>query len=245
MKRRIVPSLVLAGLALAACNSNTTPPLTGGFRVANGITDSNGLDASINDVATFSGIGTESGSGITDVPLGSYKSQLTSNSKTFTVNNVSIDHNNVTTVYAYGSIGGGSEAGFPAEESLDAPTNGQAVVQAVHAAFAESGTNGTLNFYFVSPGSGLGGATPFAATFGQSPSSHALTGAKYEIIVAAGTTPVFDSGPTGISLPYSDGSNVFQVAALDATGGNQSGSPIVVLILDNNGHQKLLLNGQN
>src|SRR5258708_3079831 len=114
MKQYLIPALLgVALLGLGACSSNnTTPLLTGAVRVANGMTDSNGLDTAIGSVATSSGVGFDSASGLTDVPIGSYNSQLTSNSVQFSVDNVSIDHDNVTTIFAYGAIDSGTEGGF-------------------------------------------------------------------------------------------------------------------------------------
>ena len=144
-------------LVLSACsNSNSTPPGAGGFRVANGITDSNGLDAALGNVSSFSGIGFSTASGIVNPPEGSYKAQLTSNSVSFTVNNVSIDHNNLTTVFAAGKIGSGTQNGFVAEENIGAPASGQFNVQFVADAASRTGP---INFYLVSPGGSTTGSS--------------------------------------------------------------------------------------
>jgi len=157
MKRKLnYYAIVGAGLlALSACSSdnNSTPPLTGAFRIANGITDSIGLDAALSTVASFSGIGYGTGSGIVNPPTGSYKTQLTSNSVTFTVDNTSIDHNNLTTVFAAGQIGNGSQQGFVAEQNLQAPSDGQFNVQFVADAASRTGP---INFFLIAPG----GSTP-------------------------------------------------------------------------------------
>lgn len=256
MKRYLVPSLCGAVvLTLAACNDNNgTPPLTGAVRAVNGITDSNGLDMSISNVGTFSGIGFDTSSGITDGPVGSYKAQLTSNSIQFTVNNVSVDHNNVTSVFAYGAIASGTQNGFTAEESLNAPTNGQAVVQPVHDAFQLSGTAKTLNFYFVSPstacvvGAPQPAGTPMTVSFGPVTVSQsaAIAGGTSSVIVSNGAAILFCSGSKGLALP-SGNANVYQVAALDATTAQKTanGSSITLLLMDNTGGHQTLLNGQN
>ncbi|HZR38224.1 MAG TPA: hypothetical protein VFA75_22835 [Nevskia sp.] len=234
-------------LGLCACGGNNTPPGTGAVRLANGVTDSSGLNASISSVATFSGISLDTGSGLTEVPVGSYNSQLTSSSVQFSVDNVGIDHNNVTTIFAYGVVGSGTQGGFTAEESIVAPTNGQAVVQPVHDARTASAVTPTLSFYLIRPGAGIAGATPVTAAFRASPPSSSIAGGSYEIVVANGTSVVFDSGPMGITLPASSGADVFQIAALDATAAQntQYGSAIVLLLLDNLGGNTALYNLQN
>lgn len=247
MKYHLIPSLLGAALlGLSACggSDNNTPPDTGAVRAVNGTTDSNGLDVAVSNVGSFSGIGLDTGSGLTDVPLGSYKVQLTSNSIQFTVNNVSVDHNNVTTVFSYGATGASTEGGFPAEESVVAPTNGQAVVQPVHDALAASAADPTLSIYLVKPGSGIGSVTPLTAGFQQNPGSSAIAGGTYEIIVTNGSTVLFDSGPTGFALPATNGANVFQIGALDATSAQvtQHGSALVMLLLDNQGGNEAIYN---
>ena len=250
MKHYLPPALIGAALlGLGACSNsnNSTPPETGAVRTANGITDSPGLDVSVSNVATFSGIAFDSASGLTDVPLGSYNSQLTSNSVQFSVNNVGIDHNNVTTIFAYGATGNGSQGGFPVEESIVAPTNGQAVVQPVHDALSASATAPTLSVYLVTPGAGTAGATPLTATFATSTASSAITGATYEIIVSSGAAVLFDSGPKGIALPGAGGANVYQIAAVDASSAQTTryGSTLTLILMDNTGGNTALYNLQN
>jgi hypothetical protein len=254
--RLILAPFGAALLAAAACsdNNNGTPPLTGAVRVANGITDSGGLDMSISQVGTFSGVGFDTSSGITVGPEGSYKAQLTSSSVGFSVDNVKVDHNNVTSVFAYGATGNGSENGFTAEESLNAPTNGQAVVQPVHDAFQLSTTTTSLNFYFVptttvcAVGAPQPGGTPQTIAFGpvNTGQSTAITGGTQAIIVSNGATILFCSGSKGLALP-SGNANVYQVAALDATTSQktQYGSVISLLLMDNTGGHQTLFNGQN
>lgn len=246
-------AIVGAGLlALSACSNdnNSTPPLAGAFRIANGITDSIGLDAALSNVASFSGIAYGTGSGIDNPPTGSYKTQLTSNSVTFTVDNTSIDHNNVTTVFAAGQIGNGSQKGFVAEENLQGPSSGQFNVQFVADAASRTGP---INFFLIAPGSGITGKTANATVeypFNASPTSPAFsttvgvaTG-KYEIVVtnALGVT-LFDSGTKGVTLPTAG--NVLQIAAIDAPTGSPAATPIAVLVLDNNGGNTNLQNGAN
>lgn len=238
-------------LALSACSdSNSTPPLAGAFRIANGISDSNGLDASLSNVGSFSGIGFGTASGIVNPPTGSYKAQLTSNSITFTVDNVSIDHNNVTSVFTSGQISSGSQNGFVAEENLGAPASGQFNVQFVADASSRSGA---INFYVISPGGSTTGKTPNATVeypFDTSPSSPGFSttagvaDGTYEIVVTnALGIKLFDSGTKGVKLPTAG--NVLQIAAINAASGNPNGAPLSVLVLDNNGGNTNLLNGAN
>jgi hypothetical protein len=255
VKYHRVPTLVAAALlGLTACGGgdNNTPPLTGGVRVGNGITDSNGLDLSITNVATFSGIGVNAASGIKYIPVSavvSYEAALTSNGATFSVGGISADQDKVTTVFAYGDMGSGTQGGFPAEESLAAPANGQFVAQPVHAALLTSSTALSLNFYFVKPSvcstAIAGAAANGSATFRASPASFALAGGTYQICVtdAAGTI-LFDSGPTGVTLPLSN-ANVFQIAAYDAPSGKGNGSTLMLSLLDNNSGNTALYNLKN
>ncbi|MDR3417042.1 MAG: hypothetical protein P4L83_12725 [Nevskia sp.] len=245
--RRLAPGLISAAvLALSACGgNNSTPPGAGNVALANGTSDSNGMTAAVSNIPTVGPISFDSASGLNVVPEGSYKVQLTTGngsggSQTFTVNNVSIDHNNTTTVFSYGTVAGKTINGFPAEISVNAPANGQFTVQTVHAAYAGSLVSPSINFYFVKPGAGISG-TPAAVSFGTSPPSFALPSGTYEIIVTADLVKVYDSGPKGVILPPNN-TNVVQIAALDAPGA-PNGSPISLLMLDNDGGNTPLLNG--
>ena len=268
MKSRRIPAFfAVLPLALAACsndNNNSTPPLTGAFALINGISDSDGLKADVSNIPTIGPIDFGGASGINILPLGSYKVQLTpgaSGSSAFTVNNVSIDGNNLTTVVSYGTLAGNTQNGLTAEVSLNAPTNGQAVVQPVNASLQN---DANLYFYFVTPGAVINSSTPtLTAKFGAATPTQSLTlpAGKYEIkayplpvcvtqvcpaIGVAGDTG-FDSGPAGVSLPASDGANVFQLVAIDATSAQntQYGSLLSLVLLDNNGDSKQLFNDQN
>jgi hypothetical protein len=258
MKHRyLVPILGAALLlTLAACNNNnSTPVFTGFYRLANGITDSTangGLKGDIANIPTVGPINFGQASGNNVVPEGSYKSQLTTGNgsggtTTFTVNNVSVQHNHVITVFGYGTIAGNTLNGFAADEPINGPTNGQAVVQVLHAAHQASLTNSTLNFHVVTPAACTTTGSPSAAAFATSTSNAPYAGAKYAIIVkdASDAVVLFCSGLGGIDLPYSDGSNVFQIAAVDSPSGEGNGSSIEVLLLDNNGGTKQLVNLKN
>jgi hypothetical protein len=252
MKRYRAPALAgVTLLALTACGggNNDTPPLTGAVRVANGISDSAGLDMSIGD-SRFTGVALGTASNVAYAPVNavsSYKADLSSNGANFTVDGIGIRQDKVTTVFAFGKIAAGTQGGFYVQESLDAPTSGQSVVQPVHAALAASTTAPTLNFYFVTPGAcatAVNGATVNgSAVFKTAPaSSFTLAGGTYEICVTdtAGTV-LFDSGPKGIALPSSS-ANVFQIAAYDAPSGQGNGSALILSLLDNNGGSLALYN---
>ena len=245
MQRYRAPVLVGAALlGLTACGggNNNTPPLTGAVRVANGITDSTGLNMSIGD-SKFTGIALGTASNIAYVPVNavdSYKADLASNGASFTVDGIGIRQDKVTTVFTFGEIAAGTEGGFYVQESLSAPASGQAVVQPLHAALTASTTAATLNFYFVTPGACAtalnGAAVNGSAVFKiATASSFTLAGGTYEICVTdtAGTV-LFDSGPKGIALPTAS-ANVFQIAAYDAPTGEGNGSGLILSILDNNG----------
>ncbi|HUP92349.1 MAG TPA: hypothetical protein VM074_08890 [Solimonas sp.] len=244
---RLAGLIGAAALALAACSNgdNDTPPATGAARVANGITDSdaNGLDSRIIEAFQFNGIAFGSGSGIKNPPIGSYTAHLDINAQPFTVDHVDVSHNDLTTIFTYGTVAGGTFDGFVAQESLTAPASTQFVVQPLHSALQVSLTTPTLRYHFVAPGSGaIGASTPIAAPFATQTALQTLPVGNYEIIVTNGATVLYDSGPgAGVTLPPS-GSNVLQLAALDAPG-SPNGSTLSLLLLDNTGGTTLLLNG--
>lgn len=240
--------IAAGGLALSACSSgdNTTPPLAGAFRIANGVTDSDnlGLGSRLNDIHQHGGIVFGTGSGIKNFPVGSYPAELDVNTVRFTVDNVEITHNNMSTVFTYGTVAGSTRNGFKAYQSLTEPAAGQFRVQALHSAHQASQVTATLSYYFVPAGSGtIGSATAVLAPFATQTDSLSLPAGNYEIIVTNGTTVIYDSGTsaTGVALPPA-GTNVLQLAALDAPGA-PDGSTISLLLLDNGGGTTALLNG--
>ena len=249
-------SLIGAALAgatlLTACggNNNSTPPLFGNTRIVNGMTDSTGLSASINNVPTFSGVNFGTASGIRTQPDGSYKVQVSSASSansngniTFTVDNVGISHDTIATVLTYGVLNSSTQNGFTASQSINTPASGKFTFQPLHSAYTASLTAPSLSVYLIAPGGTIVGATPLSATFAQSTTSTAVANGKYEIVVTNGATTLFDSGPAGITLPPAT-TNVVQLAALDAPGA-PNGSSISLLLLDNGGGTRALLNGAN
>jgi hypothetical protein len=86
MQRPLTRTLIATSfVGLTACGggANDTPPLTGAVRVANGITDSSGLDMTIGDNTQFSGIATTTASDVAYLPINaisSYAAKLSTNS---------------------------------------------------------------------------------------------------------------------------------------------------------------------
>jgi hypothetical protein len=238
-------------LGLSACNGdNNTAPFSGKVRLVNGIPDSGSVAASptSGDVFNTSGIGFDHASSTVTVPEGGYNVQLSNNTTMFaTVNNVSVDHNNITTIYTYGSINASSGNGFPVEENIGEPASGKFRFQFVND--TTQGATGALTVYLVTPGSGISGATAVASATQQKTGSNSvdLPAGTYEVVITSGTTPIYDSGTSGgITLPPS-GTNIVQVGALDATAAQLTAdaSVVTLLITDNTGGETLHLNGHN
>jgi len=254
MKRYLIISLVgstLLGLFACSNNNNSTPPFTGAFRLIDGTTDSSSISASATSGFTSVGGNFDSAGSTVNPPEGSYNVQLTESgagSPFATVNNVSIDHNNLTTLYTYGTLAGGTANGFAVEENLGAPTGNNFSFQFVNDTTQTA--TATLDIYLVAPGASIVGATPAASVkAGAASTVSGIAGGTYEIIVTNGLTKIYDSGSTGILLPTPD-TNVIQIGALDATaaqaapvasGGDDS--PITLIVIDNNGGETLHLNG--
>jgi hypothetical protein len=248
LRRPLLAGLVGAAvLGLAACsNDNETPPLAGGFRIANGITDTdaNGLDGKVLEAFQFNGIDFGAGSDIKFPPQGSYTAHMDINAQEFSVEQVGIHHDEVATVFTYGSVAGATVEGFAASVSLNAPASTQFVVQPLHSAYAASLAVPTLSYYFVAAGSAdFSGTTPIMVPFATQMASSTLPSGNYRIVVTNGSTVVYDSGmgASGVTLPP-PGSNVLQIAALDAPGA-PNGSTLSLLLLDNANGSTLLLNG--
>ncbi len=236
-------------IGVSACSgSNNTPPGTGAFRVVNAIPDSQPLDASINNVTSdIQNISYGSNSGIVDVIDGSYKVQISTSpagggsSVTYTVDNVSIDHNNQTTLYTIGTLGAQTNSGLAVERSIADVAADKADVQFVDAATASP--SGTV--YLVAPGTGIGAAVYSAdlqsvAGTGNPPANPTSAYSQptqvpqgtYEIIVTASNVPVYDSGPKGVAFA---GGSSQQIAIMDATPAQITSniSPLQLLDLDN------------
>jgi hypothetical protein len=250
MKRQIeCGAAVCLALGLAACGGgggSSGTSAVGGVRAVNGIPDSSGLVLNLNGGSTNSAaFGDASDNYITAV--GSYAATLTSNGDTFSIGNLSIADDQLTTVFGTGLIAG-THGGFATSESLVAPASGQLTLELVHAAYSEAQTEAQLDFYLVTPGAGISGATPTAVSYGNASSAATIAAGTYEIVVtdSSGTT-IFDSGSKGVALPISGSSNGYAlvIAALDASGGAVDGSPVSLLVLQNSGGTEPLYNGQN
>src|ERR1700753_3792172 len=99
MKRtRLSPIVAMTLLGTAACH-DTTPPFTGALRVANGITDSSGIDVTVKQIHSFQNIAVDTASKINFAPEGDYTAELTSNGVTLEVNGINVKHNRVATVF--------------------------------------------------------------------------------------------------------------------------------------------------
>jgi hypothetical protein len=251
MKRILIGALIgPALLGLSACNSdNHTAPLAGDVRLVNGIPDSGSITASATSgFSNTPGIGFDHASSTVTVPEGGYNVQLSNDNSAsfFTVDNVSVDHNNITTIYTRGSINGSSGTGFAAEENIGAPTSGNFTFQFVNDTTQTAADS--LSIYLVAVGGGIGTATPVATQKAGTASTAApVKAGTYEVIVTSGTTPIYDSGATGgIVLPPVN-TNVVQIGALDASSAQQTtdGSLISLIITDNTGGQTLHLNGKS
>lgn len=250
MKHRyLVPTLCASLLALAACNgSNNTAPFTGKVRLVNGISDSGSITASATSgFSNTPGTGFDTASSTVNVPEGGYNVQLSNDNNMFaTVNNVGVDHNNLTTIYTRGSIHASSGSGFSVEENIGVPSSGKFRFQ-----FANDTTHGataSLSVYLIQVGAGIGGSTAIATTnAGTGSGATEIPAGTYEVVITSGTTPIYDSGTTGgITLP-GPGANVVQFGALDATTAQTGtdGSMITLLITDNTGREDLHHNGGN
>lgn len=236
-------------LALAACGggdiSGSSNSAAGGFRAVNGILDSTGMTATINGGTT----GSASFGGVTSnyvVPAGTYATTLSTNGDSYSIGNLSIANNVLTTVFGTGSVGG-SLGGFATGQLLSTPPTGEFALEFVHAAYAESQSVSKLEFYLVTPGAGTSGATPTAVSYGSASSSVDVASGTYEIIVTDSSgNVVFDSGSSGVTLPISGSSGQYlNIAALDATGGSVDGSPVTLLVLQNVGGPETLDDGKN
>lgn len=243
-KTHLIALLATATLALAACNNdNSTPPLTGGFRVVNGVTDSSAMNVDLATVGTANAIPYGNSSATSTVPQGSYDATIkpTGNSaQNYKVTGVPITSDTFTTVLTYGTVANGTASGFKAPQSIAKPTSGTFAVEFLHDAYNESAAAPVLNFYIVTPGAGIAGATPVATTFATPPTNtrveFPINSGGYELVVTdANGLVVFDSGTTPVQLLTDPDANVLQIAAVDKATGSVAVSPITLLVMDNLG----------
>jgi hypothetical protein len=240
--------------------------------MVNAIPDSGGLTARSAGLSDLGPLAFGSAGLDAPVPEGRYTVQLTpgaSGSAPFSAGGVDAVDNALTTVVAYGTLAGGVQNALQAQVPAGAPDPGRLRMQPVHAAYQEAHGSynpfATLYFYFLSPpGAPFTTATPtLTVSFGPAapPQSLTLPAGTYEIFAtplpeclqgqpcpATGTDPryYFASGPKGISLPMSDGSDTYQAIVIDA-GGTQSGvdgSLMSLVLLGNKGGSVQLFNGQ-
>ena len=242
-----------AATVLAGCGGSDVGSgigsAVGGFRVVNGLPDSTGLSASLGGSATAStSFGAVSQNYV--VATGSYTATLSSNAATYQIAGIAIAVDQLTTLFATGTIGA-THGGFAVQESLTAPPTGQFSLQWVHAAYAEAQSVPQFDVYLVTPGSGIAGATATALAYGTGSTAVTFAAGTYEVIVTdpnSGNTVVFDSGSKGLTLPLAGSSTsayAIEMAALDAAGGSKDGSAISMLVLQNTGESQALFNGQN
>jgi len=244
---------LIAATMLAACGGSDVgsgiSSAVGGFRAVNGLPDSTGLSVSLGGSSTAStSFGAVSPNYV--VGTGSYTATLSSNAATYQIAGITVAEDQLTTLFATGTIGA-THGGFAVQESLTAPATGQLLLQWVHAAYAESQSVPQFDVYLVAPGSSITGATATTLAYGTGSTAVTIAAGTYEIIVTdpnSGNKLVFDSGSKGIALPLAGGSTsayAIDIAALDAAGGSKDGSAISMLMLQNTGESLALFNGQN
>jgi hypothetical protein len=251
MKHRFILCLATATtLALAACGDDSpgSTPGTGALRIVNAISDSQPIDASVTNVTTdLNNIAFGSASGFREIPEGSYKVQLNTHESSgaavsITADNVSIDHNNQTTVYAIGSLTLGTQSSLAVERTIaDIPAN-NVEVQFVDVA----GAGGTVSLIkagtsALDPANVVATQTLEAAvtavtasdpTKAYSAPQQVPTGTYEIVITTAGGLKVYDSGSAGIAL---SGGSSYQFAVLNGVG-ISNGSAVTVLEMDDKGN---------
>ena len=240
--------LMVIAAAITACNSDNPVVLpVGQLRVANAITDSNPIDATIVGIPSgIDNIGFGSGSGLKDAPDGSYRVQLTtttsSGQATFSADSTPINKHHITTVYAVGKIAASTQAAFVVlAPRTDVPAN-QTEFQFVNASAA---TVGPVDVFVTAPGATLIGVTPTAnLAFPASSTPALIAPGTYEIRVTTRGNPLnvlFDSGPVGVTL---SGGSSRQYGLLDNIN-PAIAAPIFLLVLSDTGGTAQIQNGSS
>lgn len=242
VRRLLAPAVVIAAaLVASACGNDENNPLDlpiGSLRLANGISDSNPIDATIVNIPSgIDNIEFGDASSLKDIIEGSYTVRMTTTTGSgeveFQVDSTPIDKDNITTVYAVGKISQANQAGFAVQVHINDVPNNQSEVQFVNAA---SQTVGPLDIYLTAPATLLASESPDATLAFKANSPLLLVPVgTYRIRVTPDgdpTTVLFDSGPVGIALPAGNGQ---QFALMDNTNGAIL-SPLFILVLQRDGN---------
>src|SRR5581483_6282105 len=230
-----------AALALAACSNNDNPinPPIGQLRVANAISDSANVQSSVESVSANDTLNFGQATGEHDLPDGNYLLHLTANpvsgsAHTYNVDNVNIDKNHVTTVFAIGKMSDASEDSLIVEASDNDIHSDQSEVQLVNVAAGTKTITGGVDFYVTTAGASLVGVTPtnlaYKANSGQSISSPG----SYEIRVTPHGVPatiLYDSGPIDFPAATTD-----QFVLIDKVGGSGSDYSLLVIVGSDGSH---------
>jgi hypothetical protein len=238
----------ITALGAAACGSdNPINPPIGQLRVANAITDSNPIDATVVNIPSgIDNIAFGTGSGLKDIPDGSYRVQLTTTTNagqsSFAADPTHIDKNHITTIYAVGRLAQGTQAAFVVEAPRTDVPGDKSELQFVNAASQQTGP---LDIYLTAPGASLVGVLPTTnLAFPASNSPALVTPGKYEIRVTPQGNPLtvlFDSGPLGVQLPASTSQQFSLLDSASAT----APPPMFLLVLTGGGGNFKILNGSS
>ena len=211
IKRHFLGLSLVAAAGLSACDSNSTPgtaPGMGALQVINAISDSQPIDATVENVPTsLNNIAFTSASGFQDIPDGSYKVQLSSNyngtNVEFTADNVSIDHNNQTLVFAVGTFGASTQGALVVEDSVANIPSDTAQVQFIDVA----GAGGTIELLQPGTSTVVAQATlqPAVTAIKADPTKaysqlQPVPPGNYEVVITYSGVKVFDSGATGVPI---------------------------------------------
>lgn len=234
--RLILCSTFAAALALTACSNNDNPisPPIGQLRVANAISDSANVQSSVESVSANDTLTFGQATGEHDLPDGNYLVHLTANaaspasSHTYNVDNVNIDKNHVTTVFAIGKMSDASEDSFVVEAPDNDIHSDQSEVQLVNVATGTQTITGGVDFYVTPAGASLVGVTPtnlaYKANSGQTisaPGSYEIRVTPHGVVA----TILYDSGPIDFPAATTD-----QFVLIDKVGGTGSDYSLLVIV---------------
>ena len=233
-----------AALATSACTNNDNPlnPPIGQLRVANAIADSQPIDATVSNIPSgIDNVVFGTGSGLKDVPDGSYDVHLTtvhnSSQVGFTAASTHIDKHHATTVYAIGRLSADTQAAFVVEADEPEIMSNQSEAQFVNAA---SQHPGPLDFYVTAPGAALASSIPTTTlSFPANNQTAIFTPGAYRIRVTPqgnSLTVIYDSG--SVQFPSA---TTQQFALLD-NADLSADSPPFLLVLGGQGSSSTIAN---